>query len=359
MRLPTLQSRTRLLPQAAATNATRFGSAGSGAVAAGAAAAEGTGLRLRRPRLDRSRRARLSARHHDRRAGLDRLRDVRLDRLRGLLLGRRRRDSGPRTPCRPRRDRLRFGHGDRHRSVRRRAVRAARSRLGACQHDGGARRAMSHRRPARRFRGSEHHVGTRGRSGIRGLVGGQQEGFVVPVDAGGLDIFDAHLGHARALEIEHLGGPRGDVDQPRMGERPAIVDAHDDGTLVGKVGDAHIARQRQRRMRGGERRHVEHLAVRRPPPVELTAVPGGRAHLLVARIDLRLVPLAAHLIGLADMVAPGRVGDRFGGGQRLRVAQPVLGRGARRTGREHAAETGGDRCVREREPGAHGEVTRQ
>ena len=59
--------------------------------------------------------------------------------------------------------------------------------------------------------------------------------------------------------------------------RTAIVDAHDDGAAVVEIGDTHIARQRQRRVRGRDAVHVVDFAVGGQPPVEIAPIPRGHA----------------------------------------------------------------------------------
>ena len=92
---------------------------------------------------------------------------------------------------------------------------------------------------------------------------------------------------------------------------PAVVDAHDDGFLVGEIGDARIARDRQRRMRGRDRRHVVDLAVGGRPAVEILAVPGRQALGAVIGIFLRLVGPAADGVGLADAIGAAALGHRL------------------------------------------------
>ncbi len=103
--------------------------------------------------------------------------------------------------------------------------------------------------------------------------------------------------------VEEFGGALGQVDDAALGIRSTVIDAHDDGCAVLHVGDARIARQRHRRMRGRQMRHVVDLAVRREPAMEGVAVPGGPADLAVVLVFLGIIPDAADLVGLAHLFA--------------------------------------------------------
>ena len=88
--------------------------------------------------------------------------------------------------------------------------------------------------------------------------------------------------HARQRAELERGGVA-EVDDPALDEGAAVVDAHDDAAAVGRVAHARIARQRQRRVRGGHRVHVVDLAVGGAPAMELAPVPGGQARARPAR----------------------------------------------------------------------------
>ena len=72
--------------------------------------------------------------------------------------------------------------------------------------------------------------------------------------------FHAHRRDARALHAEHAGGARGHVHDPAADERAAVVDGHDDRTLVVQIGDADLRTEGQRAMR---RRQVADMAAAR------------------------------------------------------------------------------------------------
>src|SRR5690606_39174291 len=105
------------------------------------------------------------------------------------------------------------------------------------------------------------------------------------------------------------------------------------------IGDAHIGRQRQRRMSGGAVVGREDLAIGGAAAVEIGAIPGSGAGRRIVRIVLRHIGLAAHRLWLADLLAPpptwwtasgghsGRPGDAiFLGGEG--AALPRCGRPA-------------------------------
>ena len=124
---------------------------------------------------------------------------------------------------------------------------------------------------------------------VAGTIGRHQILVVIAVERRAADIFDLHLGRAGVGIVQHLGGALRQVDQAAVRIRPAIVDAHDDRTAVLDIGDARIARQRHRRMRRGQMRHVVDFAIGGQPAVEGVAIPGGGADLLVVLVFLRIV----------------------------------------------------------------------
>ena len=64
-----------------------------------------------------------------------------------------------------------------------------------------------------------------------------------------------------------------------MHERPAVVDADDDGTPVGEVRDAHVSADGERTRRRGERVLIESFAAGSSTPLELCAIPRRHADL--------------------------------------------------------------------------------
>ena len=116
---------------------------------------------------------------------------------------------------------------------------------------------------------------------------------------------DPHLGGAGFLEVQELSAPPGDVQDPPMGERSPVVNLKGDLAPVGQVRHPDQAGQRQCPMRGGQTVLVVGLATGRLLPVKSRAVPGGDAGLVVLVVDMRVIPDAGDLIGLADLVARG------------------------------------------------------
>ena len=82
----------------------------------------------------------------------------------------------------------------------------------------------------------------------------------------------------------------------------AVIDPHDQRFAVPDIGDAGVARDRQRRMGRGQRGHVENFAIGGQPAVEIIAIPGGHALGAVVRVLFRHVDPACDGIGLADAV---------------------------------------------------------
>src|SRR5690606_37030924 len=93
------------------------------------------------------------------------------------------------------------------------------------------------------------------------------------------------------------------VDNATMGVGATVVDADYERTAVPGVGHAGVARQRHRRMRRRQVRHVVDFAIGGETAVEGIAVPGGKAFLPVARLFLGMIPLALDLVGLANLIA--------------------------------------------------------
>ena len=91
-----------------------------------------------------------------------------------------------------------------------------------------------------------------------------------------------------------------DVDDAITMIGTAIVDAHDHRLGIAHVGDADVARHRQRRMRRRHRRHVEDLAIRRQAAMKFITVPGCHSLGAVAGIFFRNVEPAGNGIRFAD-----------------------------------------------------------
>ncbi len=171
----------------------------------------------------------------------------------------------------------------RHRNLA--ADRAARGRHFRNERTGGGHPDQRRRR--------RRHAGAQGR---------HQLAVVGSLERRPADIFDPDPRDAIAFEFKKFGGLVGDVDQPVAVVGPAVIDADDQRFAVGKIGDARVARHRQGRMGGGQRRHVEHFAIGGQPAVEIVAIPGGQPLLAIIGVLFRHVDPASHGIGLADAV---------------------------------------------------------
>jgi hypothetical protein len=105
------------------------------------------------------------------------------------------------------------------------------------------------------------------------------------------DVVDFHFGEATVVEAKRLCRPRGDVDEPVADIGASVVDAHHDRAVVGEIGHAHGAGDRQRPVRGREGIHVECFAVGCTATVEIGAVPGRHAGGAVTAVGLRSMQL--------------------------------------------------------------------
>jgi hypothetical protein len=98
------------------------------------------------------------------------------------------------------------------------------------------------------------------------------------------------------------------VDDPRTAdERPAIVDPHDDPAAAIKRGNFHVARQRQRGMRGGDPAGNERFPVG-GAVARFTAIPTGIAEHIIGGAGGGHVSLPTHGIGRTD--PHRRIADR-------------------------------------------------
>ncbi len=93
--------------------------------------------------------------------------------------------------------------------------------------------------------------------------------------------------------------------------RAAVIDPHDDGAAVGEIGDPGIARDRQGRMRAGDRMHVVDFAVGGEPAVEIGSVPGGDALGAIGDVLGRIIDAPIDGIGPADAVIAAALRDRL------------------------------------------------
>jgi hypothetical protein len=87
------------------------------------------------------------------------------------------------------------------------------------------------------------------------------------------------------------------VYDPVLDVGPTIVDAHQYGAIVLKIGDVSVAWQRQRRMRRRQREHIEEFAVCCLAAVEIIAVPRADADAIISRLLARHIPATGNLVG--------------------------------------------------------------
>lgn len=99
--------------------------------------------------------------------------------------------------------------------------------------------------------------------------------LLVPEAGSAVDQGELHPRVAPADQPNALGRRAAEVDDAPAGERPAVVDAHDDLLPGARVGDANLGAEGEGAMRGGERAHVEAFAIGGAAPVETAAVIGG------------------------------------------------------------------------------------
>jgi hypothetical protein len=156
---------------------------------------------------------------------------------------------------------------------------------------------------------SQHRI--RGRSRLAFAQRRGQHAVVRAFERRAADVLDPDLRNTVAVEIQKLGGTNRQIDDAVAVERSPVIDAHDDGSAIGHVGDTRVARDRQRRMRGRDRLHVEDFAVRGAPAMESVAIPRRDPLLAVFRIFLRYVGPARDHIGLADAVCSAALRHRL------------------------------------------------
>ena len=161
-------------------------------------------------------------------------------------------------------------------------------------------------------------------------------------------ILDPDAGRPLIDEAQLLGGPLGKVQYPVARKGAAIVHAHHGLTPVIQIGDLHIAGQRQRRMRRAQRILVKNLAIGGWTAVEVRAVPGRRADLVVIVLPRRNIPAPLDFVGASDFLgiddlrlggqlSARRVGVRRGG---VHARDGLFGTGRTRSNQpRHSGET--------------------
>ncbi len=164
---------------------------------------------------------------------------------------------------------------------------------------------------------------------------------------------DLDLARSRGGDAELRRRAVGEVDDPAVLERAAVVDAHDHAAAVAQVRDAHVARDRQRRMRRGHREHVVDLAARGAVAVELAPVPRGGALLPEGHVGGQRRVAAAER-GVGTVGAGMQRLDARHGVRRHRRDRPACGRAARRPGssRRASASSRSRQQRRAQRPGA-------
>ena len=117
-------------------------------------------------------------------------------------------------------------------------------------------------------------------------------------DLRGRQPLDLDLARTRSGDAELDRRAIGEVDDPAVLERTAVVDANDHAAAIALTRDAHVARDRQRRMRRRHREHVVDFAARGAVAVELAPVPRGGPLLPEGHVGgQRGVAAAKHGIG--------------------------------------------------------------
>ena len=138
---------------------------------------------------------------------------------------------------------------------------------------------------------------------------------------------DFHPGGALFDDAEFQGGRIRQVDDPVAMKRPPVIDPDHKPPPVFEIGNPHIARQRQARMRGAQRVHVIGLAAGGAPPVKFRAIPGGHALFDIAAAARHdMIALAEHHVG--GRIAGAALGliFRYHGGDAGSVKAPGRGR---------------------------------
>src|SRR6185312_6425009 len=130
-------------------------------------------------------------------------------------------------------------------------------------------------------------------------------------DRGWRQVAGAHRLHfdeggAGAQHAELGGGGVGEVDEPVRYEGAAVVDLHDHALAVLQVGDPRVAGDRHHLVGGGHGVHVVGLAVRGAAAMELHAVPGCDAAVVIALAG------GQQGVGLAQDRVAGRVAGLAG-----------------------------------------------
>ena len=166
-----------------------------------------------------------------------------------------------------------------------------------------------------------------------GAQGGEQDLVIVAFHRSAADIVDLDARGAQMFEIQAGGDLFGHIDQTVIMIGTAIIDAGDDRAAVQRIGHAHIAGQRHRRMRHRNRFPVEHFAIGGHAAMERRAIPGGRSDCAVILVLARHIELAGYGIGLAHHVIAAAFGNRLAVGNDFRagfdavfVARGGLGR---------------------------------
>jgi hypothetical protein len=85
---------------------------------------------------------------------------------------------------------------------------------------------------------------------------------------------------ARAAQADHASRPVGQIDDPGLGQRAAVIDPDNDGFAVLQVGDPDNGAQGQMPVGCGELVHIKGFAAGGSLAVEGVSVPGGSAYLV-------------------------------------------------------------------------------
>src|SRR5437868_1607599 len=116
----------------------------------------------------------------------------------------------------------------------------------------------------------------------------------------GAKVTDVDTRSAVPLDAEHLCCAMREIEHAIGDKRATVVDAHDHFAPVLEISDLDEARNRQGRMRGGDRFLIIHFATRGALTMEGGAIPRGRSGGFVTRLSRGDVPTAVRLIGRAN-----------------------------------------------------------
>ena len=102
------------------------------------------------------------------------------------------------------------------------------------------------------------------------------------------DQLHLHIGHTFTLHPQKNGCPMGKVENPPLFIGPPVGHSHMEMFAVRQIDDTDHTPKRDRPVRSRQPLHIEDLAVRSLPSMELLTVPGGNPAILNTDIQLHL-----------------------------------------------------------------------